>query len=255
MPTAFIDDPAAPGRRIWRRSSAGTWGPGLAAAFLASVAAALLGFGLWAFLTDGSWSTGDLILAALTLLATGTFLLACALVLWRDARGKRAASIALEGDTLVLDLRADRSLIHRPAACQARIPLADIAAIETRIEAYNAIGMANLVRTWRLVRRTGESVFLFEQRALGTSLEDAPMDAVAAEIAGRAGTSVVDRGMVLGHGGLLVMWFVRAPAWDAAPLAEAMVAREWRRGLIAAALLAASGSIVLLVQLSRMIFK
>lgn len=255
MATAFIDDPAAPGTRIWRRSSAGSWGSGLAAAFLASVAAGLLGFGLWAALHDGAWAAGDLVIALLILLVTAGFLLGCALVLWRDARGKRAASIAIEGGTLVLDLRADRSLIHRPAACQARIPLADIAAVETRIEAYNAIGMANLVRTWRLVRRSGEPVFLFEQRALGTSLEDASMEAVAAEIAAHAGTSVVDRGMALGQGGVLVMWFVRPPAWDAPPLAEAMVAREWRRGLIAALLVAACGSIVLLAQLAKVVFK
>jgi hypothetical protein len=78
--------------------------------------------------------------------------------------------VAFDHDTVTLDLPAGRSLIHRVPAQRLTIPCADIAAIETRLEAYRSLGMVNMQRAYALRGKSDDWVFLFEDRALGTAV-------------------------------------------------------------------------------------
>ena len=118
----------------------------------------------------------------------------------RDLRGVWGLHVVLGGDSLELDLPAGRSLIHRPPAQRLIVPYADIAAIETRLEAYSTLGMETVQRAYALRRKGGDIVFLFEDRALATGFESADFQQLAADIASRAGVPLHDLGMVEGKG-------------------------------------------------------
>lgn len=126
--------------------------------------------------------------------------------------------IRLSTTGLALHLPAGRSLIHNPPGCHETVPWTDIAAIETRLEAYVSQGLTNLQRVYRLIRRSGDPIFLFEERGLETAIASPPMDALANEIARRAKLKVTDRGMVQGRGGILGAWLASPPSWSAQPL-------------------------------------
>ena len=71
------------------------------------------------------------------------------------------------------------------------IPYADLRALETRLEAYPSAGMATMVRTFRITRRSGPPVFLFEERGPGM-FDDSIMQPLADEIMARASIPVSD---------------------------------------------------------------
>jgi hypothetical protein len=146
----------------------------------------------------------------------------------RDLRGKWGLHVELDAHGLRLDLPAGRSLIHRPPALHASIPYADIEAIETRLEAYGSLGMEFMQRAYVLRRRSGDLIFLFEDRAIGTPMENQLLPKVAAGIAARAGVPLHDLGMDEGGGGFLGVWRTQAPDWAAPALPLARQMRIWR---------------------------
>jgi hypothetical protein len=255
MERAFTDDPAAPGTRVWRVARGGAVLPLVGAVITAGTAVflAAVSLGIVAAADFGSFATRSA--AALPLALTVGLLVALARLMWRDARGRRRGELRLEGDRLVLDLPADRSLIHRPPACRESIPFAHLARVETRLEAYPAQGMANMQRTYRLVRLGAPPVFLFEERAVGTGLEEASLAPVALEIAERTGAPLKDLGLVQGKGGLLAAWFTEPPPWDAAALPPEGANRLWSLVARTGTLAAAGGALVLLVHLLSLAFK
>jgi hypothetical protein len=109
------------------------------------------------------------------------------------------------------------------------IPYADIAAIETRLEAYGSLGMEIMQRAYVLHRKSRELIFLFEERGLATALASSLFGDIAAELAKRAGVAVKDHGMAAGRGGLLCTWSTHAPDWAAPALSPERQRQLWAR--------------------------
>jgi len=145
----------------------------------------------------------------------------------RDLRAKLGLRVTLLPDRMVLDLPGGRSLIHRPSAQHLTVRYADVDAIETRLEAYSSLGTA-LQRAYVLVLRTGEHIFLFEDRALATAFQSTLAADIAAAVRARAGVPLRDLGMVEGRGGFLAVWGTHAPDWAAPSLPWAQQLRIWR---------------------------
>jgi hypothetical protein len=188
---------------------------GVASAFMTGLAVLLL-FGK-------QWPLGLFVLAPCAfLLAALTGYTA------RDLRGKLGMRIALNPQSLTLDLPGGRSLIHRPPAQHLTIPYEDIEAIETRLEAYGSLGMEIMQHAYVLRRKNGDLIFLFEDRALATPLETPYFQRIAADIAARAGVAIRDIGTVEGKGGILTVWGTHAPDWAAPSLPMWQQMRIWR---------------------------
>jgi hypothetical protein len=158
------------------------------------------------------WSLAVLILAVAWLMASLTGYVA------RDLRGKWRLRVTMDADALVLDLPAGRSLIHKTPTRHVGVPYADIEAIETRLEAYGSLGLRMLQRAYVLRRKSGELIYLFEDRALDTLYETSFFTQLVNEIASRAGVPVRDLGMTEGGGGVLGVWGTRAADWAAPAL-------------------------------------
>ncbi len=178
----------------------------------------------------GNWGLG------LFMMAVACFIAGLTAYSANDLRGKWGLRVALMPEALVLDLPAGRSLIHKPPAQRLTIPYADIAAIETRLEAYGQAGMEMMQRAYVLCRKNGELIFLFEDRAIGTPFESAMFTQIASDIAKRSGLSVHDLGMVEGQVGVLGVWGTHAADWAAPSLPEARQKQLWRAVLITGAL-------------------
>jgi hypothetical protein len=171
-------------------------------------------------------------LLALVVLACACLMAALTDYVGRDLRGKWGLRVALEPDALRLDLPAGRSLIHRPPAQHLTIPYDQIEAIETRVEGYGSLGMEIVQRAYVLRRKSGDLIFLFEDRALATGLESRMFSKLAADIAARAHVPVRDLGMIEGRGGALAVWGTHAPDWAAPTLPLALQLRIWRRAAL-----------------------
>jgi len=169
---------------------------------------------------------------AFVVAACGIFLAALAGYVARDLRGKLGLRVVLAPDALVLDLPGGRSLIHRPPPQRLTIAYADIAAIETRLEAYRTLAMAMMQRAYVLRRKSGELIFLFEERALATVYASAFFSKLVTDITARANVPLRDLGMVEGNGGVLGVWGTHAPDWAAPTLPLALQARLWRHAAL-----------------------
>jgi hypothetical protein len=205
-------------------------------------------FSLFGVVVLGGVSAGLTILAVVLLVSTrlsvvtfvvaavACFLAALTGYVARDLRGKWGLRVVLERDALMLDLPGGRSLIHRPPALYARIPYPEIAAIETRLEAFGTLGMEMMQRAYVLRRNTadrtadkiGELIFLFEDRALATPYTDEMFPKLAADIAARANVPLRDLGMVEGKGGVLGVWGTEAPDWATPSLPLRRQLQLWR---------------------------
>lgn len=163
-------------------------------------------------LVSKQWALGALVMAVACFIASLTAYAA------RDLRGKWGLRVAMDADSLVLDLPAGRSLIHKAATQHATIPYADIEAIETRFEAYGSLGMRMMQRAYVLRRKNGELMYLFEDRAIGTPYRSSLFPKLVADIAARADVPVRDLGMIEGGGGVLGVWGTQAADWAAPAL-------------------------------------
>jgi hypothetical protein len=178
-------------------------------------------------LVNGQW-----LVVALVALACACLMAALTDYVGRDLRGKWGLRVALEPNALVLDLPRGRSLIHRPPAQHLTVPYDEIEAIETRLEGYPTLGMEIVQRAYVLRRKSGDLIFLFEDRALATGFESHMFSKLAAGIAARAHVPARDLGMVEGRGGALAVWGTHAPDWAAPPLPLALQLRIWRRAAL-----------------------
>jgi hypothetical protein len=130
---------------------------------------------------------------------------------------------------VALRLPAGRSLIHQLPAFEGVITYGDIAAIETRLEAYRSIGLAAMQRAYGLRLRNGALIILGEDRALGTNFEQLGANQLAAKLAARAEITIIDLGMVEGRGGVLMVTGAAPEAWSALSLGQSAQVRLWRR--------------------------
>jgi len=236
----FQDDPAAPGRRVWRRPRGPAIQSGVGVVILGIVTLIIASIPLLAGV--GSITLPMALCLALLVLFSAAITLYC----WRDMRGKQGGVIVLDETGIILDLPGGRSLVHRPPACRETVPYADVVALEMRLEVYPSLGMAMMQRAYRLTRHSGVAIFLFEERALAAR-PSASCEALAGEIARRAGAPLKDLGIVLGGGGILGAWFVRVPDWSTASLAPGEQAALLRRVRVTGLFAAAAVTIVILI--------
>lgn len=230
MAEAFRDHPTDVGTRVWRQSPWRAVGSGITLILCVGLTGGVLaaaGFGLATpnVLDDVGTVAGVGAGILLFVLVMG----AIAQLLWRDMRGKSGASITLTDSEIILRLPPSRSLIHDPPRCNERVAWSDVICVEARHEAYGAQGMAMHNRVYRLRRRAGDPVFLFEQRGLRSNVATASMQELAEEIAARAGGKVREMGKFEGRGGLLGAWRAAPPGWTAAPVsAKRWATLQWR---------------------------
>ena len=221
MDSNFRDQPGTDGVRYWRRSRWGAFGSGFTLVLCAVLTMAAVFFGVALLISpDNRLGSGELVFAALGLLVFVGIMGALAWLVWRDMRGKMAMSITLTGAGITLRLPPGRSLIHDPPRVSETIAWSDVRAIETRLEMYGAQGMAMMNRVYRLTRRSGDPLFLFEERGLQSNLQSQTMEAIATEIAARAGGTVRELGTFEGRGGFLGAWYSAPPGWTAAPVSK-----------------------------------
>jgi hypothetical protein len=209
---------------------------------LGGVSALMLGFAIF-LLFQRWWWLGALVAAVAIFTAglTGYVL--------RDLRGKWGLRVELLPDRMVLDLPAGRSLIHRPVTQHLTIRYSDIDAVETRLEAYPSLGTEMMQRAYVVSRKQGDRIFLFEDRALGTPLDNPMGAAIAAAITERADVPLRDLGMVEGRGGFLSVWGTHAPDWAAPSLPLAQQLRIWRHVAMTGTFAIASIIVALAVRL------
>ena len=168
---------------------------------------------------------------------------------WRDLRGKLGLRVVLGADAVTLDLPRGRSLIHRPPAQHLTIPYSDIAAIESRYEAYGTLGMEMMQRAYVLRRKNGDLIFLFEERALATGMASAMFAGIVKDLAVRAGVTIRELGTVEGKGGFLGVWGTHAPDWAAPAVPLSRQVRLWRHAASTGSL--AISLVILVVLLMR----
>ena len=214
-------DPANARPAIFRTPAQARYLSLIGTLILGGVSASLLGVAVLFLFEQASW-TGWIVAAVASFVAglTGYVL--------RDLRGKWGLRVELLPDRMVLDLPAGRSLIHRPVAQHLTIPYTDVDAVETRLEAYPSLGMEMMQRAYVLSGKQGDRIFLFEDRALGSPLENPTYSKIAVAITERARVPLRDLGMVEGRGGLLAAWGTSAPDWAAPSLPLAQQLRIWR---------------------------
>jgi hypothetical protein len=149
----------------------------------------------------------------------------------RDLQGKWGLRVVLGAESVELFLPKNRSLIHATPRQQLAVPYSDIAAIETRLEAYPTFGMVNMQQPSVLRRKNGDMVFLFEERAIGTVLQRPYFGSLIEEIAARAKIEVRDLGMSEGRGGVLGVVHTEAADWSAPALPASRQARLMRKAV------------------------
>ena len=250
MPQLFKEDPSNAGGRIWRRSSWGALGPGIVAVLCAIMILGTLVAASFMITSGDVAGVQNVGLLVGGLLIFEGVIGALLMLVWRDMRGKFGAMIRLTDHGITLKLRAGRSLIHHTVACDEQVAWSDVIALEKRLEAYGAQGMANMQRAYRLTRRNGEPIYLFEERGIGSNLETASMEEVADEIASRGNIRFIDKGMVRGRGGFLGAWFTAPADWSAKALSASEQSTMRRRVRLTGSIL---GITVLLVYLTRVL--
>jgi hypothetical protein len=199
-------------------------------------------------IADGEYAVGAVVIAVAAIML---LLFQYAL---RDAMGKLGWRITIDATSLRLDLPATRSLIHHLEPVHMQIGFDQIAYIETRLEAYRSLGMANMQRNYALMLKTDRRIVLGEDRALGTQMESTLLATVSRRVVESAGIEVRDLGMVEGKGGVLAVLFTSPPRWDA-PSVDAKTQRTlWKRVGMTGALASAASLLVLGVAIARHLF-
>jgi hypothetical protein len=161
--------------------------------------------------------------------AFGMLILSTAAYTFRDGRAKRLHRMRATPQGLELHLPAARSLTHHLAALTRTVAWSEVAAIETRLEAYSSLGMANMQRAYGLKLRDGEVIVLGEDRALGSGIATGWLGTFVAQVAEHYPVQILDRGMAEGHGGFLSVLFTAPPPWSAENLDQAVQAKLWKR--------------------------
>jgi hypothetical protein len=158
---------------------------------------------------------------ALFLGAIGLVMVALTLLVLTEVRARWITRIVLDGNEVTLRLPARRGYVRR-AAVDRRLPLTGIRGVETRGEAFRAAGSTVLQQSFALRLDDGEYLELGGDRAWMAPL----FGEAALAIAERAELPLVDRGMVDGRPGFLMLWGQSVPPWDAPALAPAEAERR-----------------------------
>ena len=184
------------------------------AGFLALITLAIAALGLFA-------ANSSLLLAAI-LLPLAAFMGLMAWIVLREARAVWALSISIDGSTVRLRLPAIRGYVAQ-GALDRWIPLASIACIDSREEAFRSLGTTAIQRAYAVVLQDGSRTVLGADRPM-----KAPFFQTAAiAIAAKAKVPLHDLGIVDGHAGPVLVSGNTAPDWSA-PSLPAPLARKRR---------------------------
>ncbi|MFQ5675887.1 MAG: hypothetical protein ACE5G1_08335 [bacterium] len=218
----------------------------------ALLATLLIGALCVAFMVFGLvlWANGN---AGIGLFMEGmaAFMGLMARYVWRDLRGKQAWLVTLGPEVLALHLPAGRSITRKLSAIHENVEIDEIAAIESRLEAYRSLGMVNMQRAYALKLKTGKVIILGEDRALGTSLKKEILAKTVRRIAAHAGLEIHDLGMAEGSAGILSIINNKPPPWDAPALDATRQAELWRQAKLTGWLALAAVALVVSAILLR----
>ncbi|KCZ54505.1 hypothetical protein [Hyphomonas chukchiensis] len=210
------------GDTVLHRPTAGWVGGYVAALVLASLGLFLAALVL-ALLISGNWGPG------LILLVLPVWMLGLTGSVWRDCQAKRLWRVKIAPGELVLDLPAGRSLMAHEARVRLALDVKDVAAVETRLEAFRSFGMANMQRNYGLRLTNGDLIVLGEDRALATGMAEETMGQMVDTIVQKTGLPLVDLGMVEGRGGLLGLMFTSVPGWETGSVSLERVHAMWQK--------------------------
>ncbi len=122
------------------------------------------------------------------------------------------------------------------------VALNDIERIETREEIFSSLGVTTGQRAYELVLKDGRRVFLGADR----DMLPPHFHAIVQGIVLRSHAAIVDRGMIDGDAGFMLVAGVKVPDWTAPPLSPADAARRTAaRGRTPALLLIAAAFVIL----------
>lgn len=141
------------------------------------------------------------------------FLCSLAVYVLRDLRAKLGWRVEVGDASALVSLPAGRSLYHRPRAFHGAVDYLDLSHVECRPELYAQLGTESRIDTWWLVPKTGEALFLAEDRTTDPRYDIRTTFAgeAATAIAKAAGVKVKRRQEAEGHAGILGVWGVRPP--------------------------------------------
>ena len=219
------------GDTVLHRPTAGWVGGYVGALVLASTGLVLAAL-VVALLVSGNWGPG------LILLVLPVWMLSLTAHVWRDCEAKRLWRVRIAPGELALDLPSGRSLMAHEARVRLALDVKDVAAVETRLEAFRWFGMANMQRNYALRLTNGELIVLGEDRALATGMAEETMGQMVDTIVQKTGLPLVDLGMVEGQGGLLGVLFTSVPRWETAGMPAERMRALWHKAAMTGGLAA-----------------
>lgn len=125
------------------------------------------------------------------------------------------------------------------------VAIPDIERIETREEVFSSLGVTTSQRAYEIFLKNAAPVFLGADRAM----LPAYFGRIAEAITSRGTAPLIDRGMVDGDPGFLLVAGARVPDWGAAPLPPADAARRTKAKNRTPALLGAAALFVILARI------
>jgi hypothetical protein len=210
------------GDTVLHRPTAG-WAGGYVAALVLASTGLFLAALVLALLFAGHLGPG------LILMVLPVWMLGLTGSVWRDCQAKRLWRVRIAPGELVLDLPAGRSLMAHESRVRLALDVKDVAAVETRLEAFRSFGMANMQRNYGLRLTNGELIVLGEDRALATGMAELTMGQMVDTLIQKTGLPLVDLGMVEGQGGLLGLMFTSVPNWETGSVSVDRLRALWQK--------------------------
>lgn len=172
----------------------------------------------------------DEVASAVVLGIAGFVPLTFSLLIGEEALAALYLWIDVDAQSVRLRLPRRRGHVRRTRIDET-VPLAAIAAVETRTEAFVQLGHAAIQQSWRIRLAGGRTIDLGSDRQMRREL----FGVAATEIARRTRLGVEDFGAVEGQAGILAACRTRLPVWSHAAGSEralddrmAETRRTWR---------------------------
>jgi len=233
---------ARPFERTFRHTLVERWLMLPMAPILSTAAVTIAGLGVL-IVQAVPWMTVVMELAALGLVALLPRVIA-------ETRSRWRLKIRIWSGSLEVFLPAERGYAALPPV-ERRTAISQVVAVETRVEAYRALGIASLQRGWSLRLKDGSRIDLGADRYPLEPL----FEKAAREIAERSGAPIIDLGMVdASASGAATIYGAKAPDWSAAALDPAAVAKRRRSAARIVVLFALAEIAMMLIKVLHLLF-